>query len=194
MKDLIKNPKFPLPLFTMRDGKPFEEKAFACGECGSVYSSKESALYCHQIQICDDCGQETSKGWVRCSPCRDKKMWAEAEEIQAWDGPVFDDSREKWFESYDEAIEYFEDLAADPDENIPEFLQPCTQEPFRGLDLDSAIESMCEEMFEDAHDHLDGIDELQKAVDEFNKKNERLKSWWADSKKKIRVDLKKNEK
>lgn len=188
--EMKENPKPPLVLFTMRDGQPREEKAFVCGECGSVYGTKESALYCHQLQFCESCKVGVPKGYIKCSNCRDQAMWDKAEEIQEWDGPVFDEHSERWFSSYDEAMEHFAEIKESGDEDaIPIWIQPCDQTPFPGLDLDGAIECMCDDMFEDAHEHLVGVDELENAVKIFNEKNKHIKSWFADTKKKIKVVL-----
>ena len=51
-----------------------------------------------------------------------------------------------------------------------------------GLDIDNIIDSLVEEMYEDAKSHLDYSD-LEDAVDEFNKKNrESLVVYWPDHK------------
>ncbi len=192
MKEYVKNPKPPMPLFTQREDGIREEKAFACGECGSVYGSKESALYCHQMQICADCGQESPKYWTYCSSCRDKRMWDNATEIKPedHDGPVYDEARDKYFESYDEAMDYFQDIKDDGDEDaIPEWVQPCGESPFPGLDVGSALENMCEDLHKDAYDHLSGVEDLEKAVKIFNEKNVKMVSWYSDAKRKIRVAL-----
>jgi hypothetical protein len=186
MKKLVKTPRPPLPLFTMRADGIREEKCFACGECGTVTKTKEIAEQCCKQTYCT-CGAETPQYMTLCSHCRDKKMWDAAEEIEEWDGPVFDESREKWFESFDEALEYYEEIEEEDDGSAPEFLQPCNKTPFPGIDTESVLETLTENMFEDAYDHLKGIEELEAAVKIFNEKNKSLVSWYADSKKKIRV-------
>lgn len=187
MKAYTRTPREPLPLFTMRDGKPEQEKCYACGECGLVYSSRESAIYCCEQQVCESCGQDTYKAWVLCSDCRTLKMWASAELIEYQGGPVYWEQADKYFEDYDTAIDHFEDMVADGEsEDIPEFLQPCEERPCPPLNMYQILESHVEELFEDAIDHLKGKKELQIAIDEFNQK-QTLVTWFSDNKKKIKV-------
>lgn len=191
MKQLFKDPKKPLPLFTVREDGVRQEKCYACGECGVVYQTKEIAELCCKQDYCVKCGNETPKFWRKCGSCQTNEMWESATEIKAeeHDGPVYDEERDKYFESYDEAIEFYNDELDPDDENTPPplWVQPCSVKPIQGLDLDSALESMTEEL-EDGYDHLKGVEELEKAVEEFNKK-QTLKIWYADSKKKIKVVL-----
>jgi hypothetical protein len=70
----------------------------------------------------------------------------------------------------------------------PLFAHCCTS---RGLniDLDSILENATEEMHEDARDDLSGIDELQSAVDAFNKANESVRTWDPDYKRKVSIPV-----
>jgi hypothetical protein len=182
MGSYVRNPKEPLPLFTQRPEGIREEKAFACGECGSVYSTKESAIYCCKQSVCEDCGNDCNKAWIKCSDCSDKIRLEKAIEIKDFDGPVYYEEADRYFSSYEEALDWFHD---EPEDECPEYLFPCIENPCPKLDLDSALENLTEELFEDAYDHLKGVKELQIAVDEFNKK-QTLTSWEADMKRKIR--------
>jgi hypothetical protein len=189
MKSLVKEPKPPLSLFTQRDnGEIREEKASACGECGQVYQSKDSAQVCCKAAFCEKCGNETNQYQSFCSSCSDLRRWERATEVLEHNGPVYDHDSEKYFEDYDSAIEYFMD-EKDSDEDFvpPEWLSPCDIKPLGGLDLDSALESMTEEI-EDGYDHLVGLKELENAVDEFNEK-QTLKVWNIDYKLKIKVNV-----
>ncbi len=55
------------------------------------------------------------------------------------------------------------------------------------IDLDRILESECEDAFEDARDHLKGVDELQKAVNAFNDLNADVLSFCVDLKHKTRL-------
>jgi hypothetical protein len=181
MKKYVREPKDPLPLFTQRPEGIREEKAFACGECGSVYSTKESAIYCCKQSVCEDCGNDCDKSWIRCRDCSDKIRLEKAVEIKDYSGPVYYKEADKYFESYEEALDWFNDYP----EECPEWFFPCIEEPCPKLDLDSAIENLTENLFEDAYDQLKGVEEIKIAVDEFNKK-QTLMSWKVDMKRKIR--------
>ncbi len=191
MKTLFENPKPPLALFTQRDDGIRQEHCYACGECGVVARDKALAEDCCKKAHCETCGAETYKHWTYCSLCMDKIKWDKAQEIQEHDGPVFWQQADRWFDSYDAAIEHFEEMLEDEDEeqNIPEFLNPCIRQEFPGLDIESAIESMCDKMWEDAQDHLCGLEQLEDAVKKFNEKNVHLKPWESDYKRKIKVIL-----
>ncbi|HAT3959778.1 TPA: hypothetical protein I9Y37_001918 [Citrobacter freundii] len=53
---------------------------------------------------------------------------------------------------------------------VPEYVFDCDEEVWEGLNLHTIIESDLEEWFEDAADHLTGVDELAKAIAAFNAK------------------------
>ncbi|HAU6298002.1 TPA: hypothetical protein JD836_14940 [Citrobacter freundii] len=53
---------------------------------------------------------------------------------------------------------------------IPEYVYDCDAEAWQGLNLSTIIENDLEEWFEDAADHLTGVDELAKAIATFNAK------------------------
>lgn len=182
-KKYVREPKEPLPLFTQREDGVRQEKAFACGECGLVYGSRDSAIYCCKQQVCESCGGDAPKAWILCSPCRDQKMWDNAEEIKEHDGPVYDESRDRYFSCYEEAVEWFMD---NEEEDRPEFLQPCLESRCPKIDVDYVLENLVEELFEDAYDHLKGVEELRKACAEFDAK-QTLTSWSSDPKRKIRL-------
>lgn len=182
MKNYVKNPKEPLALFTQRPEGIREEKAFACGECGCVYSTRESAIYCCKQSVCESCGKDCNKGWIKCGDCSDKIRLEKAIEIKPedHDGAVYYEPSDRYFESYDEALDYY----CDEDEK-PDWLHPCEEHPCPKLNLDDVLINLVEDLFEDAYDHLNGIKELQVAVDKFNS-CQSLKTWEPDLKRKIR--------
>lgn len=184
-KTYVREPREPLALFTQREDGVRQEKCFACGECGSVCETSIAALLCCKQQVCASCGGDAQKWWTLCSSCRDKKMWDNATEIEpgGYDGPVYDDSRDKYFSTYDEAVEYFFD---DPEEDRPEFLFACIEDVCPKLNVESILEDLTSDLFEGAYDHLKGIDELKKACAEFAAK-QTLVVWSADTKRKIRL-------
>lgn len=181
-------PKEPLALFTQREDGVRQEKCFACGECGVVYATKESAHSCCLQQVCATCGSNTEKYWTYCSSCREQKMWDKAIEIKPEDhyGPVYDENSDRYFESYDEAVEYFSEDDSYDDDSYPEFLQPCKEIECPKLDHSQILENLTEDLFEDAYDHLKGVDKFKEACEDFNKL-QTLKTWETDRSKKIKL-------
>jgi hypothetical protein len=183
MKKLVKDPKQPLPLFTQREDGVRQEKAFGCGECGSVYATTESALRCCKQDYCQDCGVEVNQHWNKCSSCSEFARNEKAVLLTKWDGPVYDDSRDKYYESIEELAEWYEDESED---DRPEFIFPCKEVSFKGLDADDILMNATEDLFEDAYDHLKGVDLFRSAVERFNEAQD-LKTWSPDFSRKIKL-------
>lgn len=188
MKQLFDNPKPPLQLY-VKVGDEFKQQVHhACGECRHIYSTYESALACCKKTYCETCGNETYQYWPVCHNCRDLKRLNLAEEITEHDGPVLWEEADRYFESMDDAVEYFLD-DEDQYSDAPEFLLPCNKvEHKRLLDYSSILESATADLFEDAYDHLKGVEDFKKACAEFNAK-QMITTWEADYKTKIRLIL-----
>lgn len=68
----------------------------------------------------------------------------------------------------------------------PEFAFCAFGKPFK-LSLEGALESECEDMYEDAYTDLNGVKELQAAVDVFNEANKGVISYEVDYNRKVRL-------
>jgi ribosomal protein L40E len=154
------------------------ERCCTCWECGKPLETS-TQHYDHYHQDCDRARRD------RIDAARLEK----AELIEDYDGPVyFEGGHGSFGDSYFADVHELAEWLDDQDErDRPEFVHCCTSSPVAGLDLDSILESACEESFEDAEDHLNGRDELQKAVDAFNGANKGVLSWDVDFKRKCRV-------
>ena len=113
-----------------------------------------------------------------------------AELVTDYSGPVYLDGvgngsyGDGYFANAQELSEHLDFHEGDR----PLFAHTCTS---RGLsiDLDSILENATEEMYEDCRDDLDGVEELQAAVDAFNKANESVQTWDADYKRKVAITV-----
>lgn len=185
MKKYARDPKSPVPVFIEKNGE-YKTVATACGECGMIYAATDgrSADYCCRQQICERCGGDSPKAWIYCSPCRDAIRLEKAVEITEWDGPVYCEEKDRYFSDFGEAEDYILDEEGD---GRPEWLFPCKEVSHKRLvDVDSILESATEDLFEDAYDHLVGVEELTEAVHAFNAK-QTMVSWDTDYSRKIRI-------
>ena len=154
------------------------EKCCSCWECGKPLE-KDAQHYDHYHQECD----RARRAQI------DMQRLEKAELVDGYDGPVYFEGGhgsfgDGYFADVDEFVEWLDDQ---DDQDRPEFVHCCESSPVAQLNLDSILESACEESFEDAEDHLNGREELQKAVDVFNEANKALLTWDWDMKRKVRV-------
>lgn len=204
-KALVDRPKKPFPLYRKKGSKyritltKSGAEIWACGECGSLHTPwnssdvpKMRAAECCLQKYCE-CGGKLERGMTgaKCWTCRTferrEKKLAEAQEIDWFDGPVYDDSSDKYWESVSDFIDWANDQEGEDRENIPEWLNPCTSKGFHRLDAMECIGSYLEDQHhEDAHDHLKDVEGLQKFLNEWCDK-QNLVTWNADDSKKISV-------
>jgi hypothetical protein len=98
---------------------------------------------------------------------------AERISCENWDGWIFDESSDKYFQSFDELLENYE---GDDEYNIPNWAWATRKEVLEIPDAIALIESRIEnfdagEIYE--LDDFTGIAELQQAIDIFNKLNQK---------------------
>lgn len=175
--------------------------ASACGKCGRIACSGNFDIS-ERCCTCYECGKPlngdegTAALYHReCDQRRRSQFEAarleKAELVEDYDDPVFCDGAGHG--SYGDG--YFADVEELADAvqsrflpgHGPEFAHCCEKIPFSGLDLDSILENATEDMFEDARDHLDGVEELRTAIHGFNQLNKNLCSWTPDYKRKVRL-------
>lgn len=178
-----------------------------CAECHTVAAPGNYGLT-EKCCTCYDCGQPlpkderipyaTGKGKAlyhrECERKRRAKRDAEVLEkaslVTDYDGPVYLDGvgNGSYGEGYFADVTELSEHLDFHDGERPLFAHCCTQ---RGLsiDLDCILENATEEMHESARDDLDGVEELQAAIDVFNKANESIQTWDADYKRKVAVPV-----
>jgi hypothetical protein len=186
------------------DGTP--TKWSMCTECKQVAAPGNYDLSV-KCCTCYDCGLPLAKDeripWVegkgkalyhrKCQEERQRKRESErlekAELLTDYDGPIYCDG---WRGSFGDGYfadvqELAETLDDDEDQSArPDFAFCCDSRQY-SLDIDSALENSTEEMYDDASDDLDGVEELRAAVGAFNKLNENVRTYDVDYKHKVSV-------
>lgn len=201
-KLLVNSPKPPFQLYRKK-GRKFETtltksgaEVWACGECGTLYTSrggedvpKQRAQECCLKRYCS-CGNEIEKYYTgsECSGCQRNsshlRKILRAEEITAYDGPVYDESSGRYWSDVEEFLDW---AATEEREDLPEWIHPCTTRAFGKLDARDLLESSLDEHHEDAYDHVVDIDGLQHFLTQWCEK-QTLESWEPDCSKKISVE------
>lgn len=159
-----------------------EVVALYCGKCGLVYRISESHLAeaCCQPIICS-CGKPAPKGWTICDECRrandeakEKALFEKAEKVVLkdykidyvyWegignDGFATDDELEDW-------------LSEQIESERPEWVWACKEVELPKLNAHDLIEHITQDSFEGADERLDA-DDLQKVLDEWHARQERV--------------------
>lgn len=175
-----------------------------CGKCGSPARGRTNFDVSERCCTCWECSGELTTEERQCGHYHkacDKKRRAiiemkrleKATLVEDYDGPVYCEGvpggsyGDGYFADVQELADMLDD--GDVDESIvrEEFAYCCTSSPVAGLDVDSILESATEESFEDAIDHLVGVDELRAAVEAFNEANKAVLSWDSDYSRKVRI-------
>lgn len=193
MRNYVRNPKEPIEIFIKVNDDLKALEHHICGECDYIKNSKQFAYDCCRQFVCEKCDKDTYQYQSLCSSCRDKANMDAREEIpsEGFEGPVYCEGSDRWFESYDEAIEHFQDLVGDEESYIPEFVLPAEKVRVPNIDAEDILENFCSDLFEDAQDHLNGTEELEAAIKKFNEANNTVFQWEQIPKKKIRLVIEK---
>lgn len=178
--------------------KPDGAKVYiwACSKCGYTAGDEKTAEKCCR---CLTCGKELERRIVGdCDDCwrekdakREAELIAKAEKLEKWDGWVFYDGatngNDGYFESLDDLVDWLESEGIDPD-NWPEYVFCCKVVPFPAVDLDDIVDRILEGLPEEVgREHLKGLDDLEAAIVEFNKRNIELISYEPDWTKVVRI-------
>lgn len=177
--------KVPVRLMREVDGVVV---AVACGTCGRVYALNDGFAERCCDPRCADCGAELPLrgGWACCAPCLEKRNARSEAERQAkairvteadYDGPVFHDGA--WNEGYLRDVDELREWAECKGVEMPAAVWACTSKPLHLASASQLCEDMTQDSFEDAYDHLVGIEELQVAIDAFNAK-QTAEEWEVD--------------
>lgn len=206
----------PFQLFLRgSDGAFVGVNQWVCPTCmlsiGGEDAKERAAACCNRV--CRDCGAPVKfRGYIVCDSCRRKadaetraQRLATATEVADWSGPVFWDGEgqpdestfgENWWES---AASFSECWEADPNSRTEDnggnevVVQPvefvfCGKQKQLEISLKHVYERISDEGHEDITESLHGEEELQAAVDAFNKLNQKaLQVWQPDYTKKVRV-------
>jgi hypothetical protein len=168
-----------------------------CSQCRAVHADQRAAQSCHGITHCETCGKELGKRQPyyrrQCEEC-DRKQWRDrqvkeeferytkAAKIKAseYTGPqVF--FGDQYYQTVEEAI--------DGCDSPPEYVWAAKNIGLRKATTEDLIERVLEEAWEDADSSdLNGLDELQAAVDAFNEANSGIDVYMVDYNEAIVLD------
>ena len=168
-----------------------EIKVWKSEKCGQYFLNKPAADDCCVIPVeikgnCRVCGCEIDKFRTICQTCLNQERFSNAKKVKYSEyevGYLWDENQEKYFPGKGELEEqYYEDVDDEEfrlDSEMPTWCYGCTEKPFE-IDIDRAIESAEEEMYDDFDDITDK-QELRDFVKKWNAKQSG-KSYWMDYK------------
>lgn len=175
-----------------------------CGECGSPARGRTNFDLSQKCCTCWECGGAlTAEGKKQrrsyhdqCERDRRARIDAARMEnatlVDKYDGPVYCEGvpggsyGDGYFSDIGELADMLDDGDVDESVTREEFAY-CCKSRATVLDIDSALENLTEEMFDDAMDHLNGLDALMAAVEAFNEANKDLLTWDVDYSRKVRI-------
>lgn len=147
-----------------------------CSKCNNIYAVAEVAEKCCAPKVCSDCGIEISNWFVRCGDCQEKYRFNKAKKVDIYEYIFVGDD---YFEDAEELIEHCLDNEID----IPEYAW--VADVHYGFDhtspehiVESIIERVTDEMFDDVDNYIKGQPELLEAVKTFFKANECIISFY----------------
>jgi len=148
-----------------------EIKVWKCEKCEGHYYIKAAADNCCKEksepakETCRACGCEVDNYQLICQTCLDHERFSKAKKVKYSEyseyevGYLWDENQDKYFSDKDELEEkykqdaYEEELSFDP-KVIPTWCYGYTERTFE-IDIDRAIESALEDMYEDFDDITD---------------------------------------
>ena len=162
-----------------------------CGKCRIVAKTQEGAEKCCAERLCS-CGKPLRRYSLKCNECdhRDFKAKCDREEEERfdkatkvlakdWDGEqcYYEDH---YFETVDEFMEWAEDNFIN-ESHYPDYIWNAENQGVRKADIEDIITNCVDSLWEDADESdLNGVDELQAAVDAFNEANKSVKCYMVD--------------
>ena len=179
------------------DGTP--ARVWMCASCGKGYHGKSEEI-AERCCRCDVCGEPLDKAkdfsgrHRNCQTIRSReiamKRIEKAEKLDSWDGPVFNDEHGNGDDTdYYESVENMIDDLLSRGRKLPEYAFVCEVEPAVNIDLSRIIDNieLPGEMDDTVLNVLDGIPELEAAIDKFNAANDEIKTWREDYSRVVRV-------
>jgi len=145
-----------------------EEVMYRCTICNKVSADKDVAEKCCQPGKCRVCGKELKPYYTLCDLCKRKEYYDKANKIKYSDYKLeylYDEIYDKYFRDYEEMLEYYEENEA---EKTLSWAWGCSEYSFK-INIDNAIESAEENMYDDFDDIID-YEELVNFIKEWNDK------------------------
>ena len=160
---------------------------FYCSECRLVYNTEDEANWCHGNHLCA-CGNKVTQSYRRiCDECQSKE-WREQEsnrETERFEKATkIHESEYRGDHVYDN--DQFYDCVEDAIDGYakgqkPEYVWACKEVSLPRADLEDVTSNLLDSMWEDADtSDLNGVEELESALEAFNKDNESIQMWNVD--------------
>jgi hypothetical protein len=174
----------PLEL-VLKGGDPEKVALWGCGTCHMSARSREEAVACCALYVCEKCGKEVKS---YCEDCSKKDFQARAQ-------ATFDKAKKVMLSEYagewlccDHCDEYYPDVDAlldahDDDEELPTWAWGTYECPFTLNASDVIIQALeQQEFYDEAFENIDGaaVDQMQDFFDEWLKKQS-VKSYMVDN-------------
>jgi len=155
--------------------------AWKCEKCGKAYLNKAATDDCCREKpetkyTCRVCGCETKEYYLICPRCDNNERFKKAKKVKYSEykvGYLWDENKDEYFrdkealeEKYLNDAEDVENEGAFPE--IPTWCYGCTEIPF-SIDIDGAIETAVERMYEDFND-IEDEKGLRDFIKEWNAK------------------------
>lgn len=177
----------------LSDGK--SAGVFYCSQCRIVHREIESAESCCRPNKCA-CGADCEKYYTLCPTCRvnqeterEAAKFSTAEKVTSWDGWVYCEGLGN--EGFAQCVEELMEFADDPDGVLPAYVWTCDPVQFAHASVGDILRHIEEdgESYEDFDARtLDGIPELEKAIEAFNTANEKVVSHQVNYKRALIVE------
>lgn len=161
---------------------------FYCSECRVVHRTQDEANWCHGERRCA-CGNKIMQGYYQrqCSDC-DHKEWKEKErqkELKRFDEATkiaYADYKGEWVYDNDKFYPELEDaIDGYLEGHEPEYVWACKRVGIPRIDLEDVTTNILNNMWEEAETgDLNGIEELEKALQAFNDANKDLPVYEVD--------------
>lgn len=170
---------------------------YLCTACNVVYQSEQSASVCC---TCSKCSKPTGlRTRSFCDSCtlenveeREAGRFKEAEKVQEseWGSFVYLEGTGR--DGYSSNVEEFKDnweSDHDPEDEFPSYVWACKPVYFVKAEIDSILDGICDNAYEDFDPHYDlnGIKELEDALEKFVKVNEKVCAYEIDYTKAILI-------
>jgi hypothetical protein len=170
---------------------------FYCSECKVVARTKEEADFCHGERLCA-CGKTIKRygSYKVCEECEHKE-WVLKESKKEWDR--FEKATKITEAEYTgdhvlDGDEFYEAIDRYEEGQEPEYVWACKTHGLPTVDLEDVTCNLLDNMWEDAGtSDLNGLEELEAALTEFNKANESIQLWEPDYSTAILVSPRKEE-
>lgn len=177
----------------LEDGSYKPVSVWYCSKCRIVHKTKEDADKCC-VHMCSKCSKEIVPYAYRgmCDDCsRTESAKRELEKIEKAELIENDSEYIYYGDDYkteDDLFDHFRDMSKEDLKVACEFGFYCDKVGYTEPGIVEYVREQCEnDHYEEASDQLQGLDELQKAVDVFVEANKGFCSYMVDEKKKVSV-------